>query len=98
MNGFWTCGPFKEAEERLERMAFRVEQMNHLMALIEEDKLNQEQMLSESIDEKLVAMMAQLDIDKRMAILLGVSDGHEEKNDEISGETLLKLIGQRPEK
>ena len=32
MKGFWTCGPFKEAEERLERMAFRVEQMNHLMA------------------------------------------------------------------
>ena len=94
MKGFWTCGPFQEAEERQARIAFKMEQMEHLMALIEEDKINQELILSGSIDEKLIASMIQLDIDKKIAILLGVPDGNEKKNDEISRKTLLKLVNQ----
>ena len=36
MKGFWTCGPFKEANDRLEQMAFRVEQMRVFMEVLEE--------------------------------------------------------------
>ena len=95
MKGFWTCGPFKEAEERLANMSFKMEQMQHLMMLIEEDKENQLIIKTGSDDEKLIASMIQLDIDKKMEILLGVSDGNEEKNDEISREALLEFVNQR---
>jgi len=97
MKGFWTYGPFKEFEDKITQRQFKMEQMEHLMALIEEDKTNQELILSGSVDEKLIASMIQLDIDKKMAILLGVPDGHEKTNDEISRETLLELIGKRTE-
>ena len=94
MKGFWTCGPFKQFEDRIAQRAFKMEQMEHLMALIEQDRENQELILSGTPDEKLIASMIQLDIDKKMAILLGVTDGNEKTKDEISRETLLKLINQ----
>ena len=92
MKGFWTCGPFKEIHERIERMSFRAEQMKVFMDILEEDKANQKLLLSGSLDEQAVAAMIQLDIDKKIAILLGIPDGYEEKNDEISREALLELI------
>jgi len=97
MKGFWTCGPFKEMEDRRENMAYRMEQMEIFLKVIEEDKNNQEIIASGSFDEKMIASLIQLDIDKRMAILLGVPDGNEKTNDEISRETLLELIRKRPE-
>lgn len=92
MKGFWTCGPFKEIHERIERMSFRAEQMKVFMDILEEDKINQKLLLSGSLDEQAVAAMIQKDIDKKIAILLGIPDGYEEKNDEISREALLELI------
>ena len=32
MKGFWTCGPFKQFEDRIAQRAFKMEQMEHLMA------------------------------------------------------------------
>ena len=84
MKGFWTCGPFKEAEERLERMVFRIEQMKMFLEILEEDKNNQEIIVSGSLDEKLVASMVQQDIDNKIATILGIPNGNEEKDDEIS--------------
>lgn len=84
MKGFWTCGPFKEAEERLERMVFRIEQMKMFLEILDEDKNNQEIIASGSLDEKLVASMVQKDIDNKMATILGIPNGNEEKDDEIS--------------
>jgi len=92
MKGFWTCGPFKEIHERIERMSFRAEQMKVFMDILEEDKINQKLLLSGSLDEQAVAAMVQIDIDKKIAILLGIPDGYEKKNDEISRKTLLELI------
>jgi len=94
---FWTCGPFKETIDRVERMAFRAEQMKLFLDILEEDQKNQELLVSGSFDEKLVATMVQQDIDKKMATILGIPNGNEETNDEISRETLLELIGKRPE-
>ena len=73
-------------------MSFRAEQMKVFMDILEEDKANQKLLLSGSLDEQAVAAMIQLDIDKKIAILLGIPDGYEEKNDEISREALLELI------
>jgi len=92
MKGFWTCGPFKEIHDRMERMSFRAEQMKVFMDILEEDKVNQELLVSGSLDEQLVAAMIQTDIDKKIAIILGIPDGNEEKNDEISRETLLESV------
>lgn len=92
MSQFWTCGPFKKAHDRVEKMSYRVEQMKVFMDILEEDKANQKLLLSGSLDEQAVAAMIQLDIDKKIAILLGIPDGYEEKNDEISREALLELI------
>ena len=92
MKGFWTCGPFKEIHERIERMSFRAEQMKVFMDILEEDKRNQKLLLSGSLDEQAVAAMIQLDIDKKIAIILGIPHDYEETNDEISREALLELI------
>ena len=97
MKSFWTCGPFKAAHDRVAMMAFRGEQMKVFLDILEEDEVNQELMRSGSLDEQLVAAMVQSDIDKKIAIILGIPDGHEKKNDEISRETLLELVRKRTE-
>ena len=89
---FWTCGPFKEAIDRAQKMAFKAEQMKLFLELLEEDQKNKELLTSGSLDEKLIAQMVQLDIDKKVATILGIPDGHEETNDEISREALLESI------
>ena len=96
MKDFWTCGPFKECNDRMENMAFRIEQMRIFTELLEEDKSNQNVIENGSAEEKLLASMIQLDIDKKMATLLGVPNGREKKVDEISGETVLEFIDKRP--
>ena len=35
MKGFWTCGPFKEAEDRREQAQFRMEQMQQFLDILE---------------------------------------------------------------
>ena len=48
--------------------------------------------------EKLIASLAQLEIDKKIATMLGVPyDGTEEANDEILRAVLLEHVRQRPE-
>jgi len=97
MKKFWICGPFKEVEDRMERAAFKMEQMRIFLDLLEEDKRNQKLLSSDSIDEILLAKVVQADIDKRLNILLGIPNDDEKKDDEISRETILKFIRERTE-
>lgn len=92
MKGFWTCGPFKEAEDNLARMVFRAEQMKVFMDVLEEAEQIEKILETGTTEEKLLASLVQLDIDKKLDILLGVPDGNEETNDEISGETVLESL------
>ena len=92
MKGFWTCGPFKEANDRLERMVFRAEQMKVFMDVLDESKKVEEVIETGTPEEKLLAAMMQLDIDRKIDVLIGVPDGNEEENDEISGETILESL------
>ena len=92
MKGFWTCGPFKEANDRLEQMAFRVEQMRVFMEVLEEHEKIEEVLETGTPDEKLLAGLMKLDIDKKLEVLIGVPDGYEEKNDEVPRETILESL------
>ena len=87
---FWTCGPFKEAADKLEMMVYKAEQMRIFMETIEESKKVDDLILNGSTEEKLIARMVKLDIDNKLEILIGKPDGHEEKDDEIPRETILE--------
>ena len=91
MKGFWTCGPFKEAEDNLARMVFRAEQMKVFMDVLEEAEQIEKILETGTTEEKLLASLVQLDIDKKLDILLGVPDGNEETNDEIFGKIEVQL-------
>ena len=92
MKGFWTCGPFKEANDRLETMVFRAEQMRVFMEVLDEHEKIEEVLETGSPDEKLLAGLMKLDIDKKLEILIGVPDGYEEENDEVPRETILESL------
>ena len=92
MKGFWTCGPFKEANDRLDMMVFRAEQMKVFMEVLEEHEQIEKILESGSPDEKLLARLMKLDIDKKLEILIGVPDGYEEENDEIPREAILESL------
>lgn len=92
MKGFWTCGPFKEAEDNLDKMIFRAEQMKIFMETLEEVKKVDELIETGTKEERLLASMVKLDLDKKIEILMGIPDGHEETDDEISRETLLESL------
>jgi len=99
MTKFWTCGPFKEAEERAELMAFKAEQMSKLLQVIEESKANEEILENGTDTEKLLASIVQIEIDNKIATLLGVPiDGTEKENDEVLREVLFEHIGKGPKK
>ena len=92
MKGFWTCGPFKEANDRLEMMVFRAEQMRVFMEVLDEHEKIEEVLETGSPDEKLLAGLMKLDIDKKLEVLIGVPDGYEEENDEVPRETILESL------
>ena len=92
MKGFWTCGPFKEANDRLEQMVFRAEQMRVFMDVLDEHEKIEEVLETGTPDEKLLAGLMKLDIDKKLEVLIGVPDGYEEENDEVPRETILESL------
>ena len=98
MKGFWTCGPFKEAADKLELMVFKAEQMRVFMETLDEAAKCDEIIESGTTEEKLLASMIKLDIDKKIETLIGIPDGNEEENDEISGETILESLERFAEK
>tara|TARA_Y100000593_G_C4064688_1_gene216138 strand:- start:196 stop:489 length:294 start_codon:yes stop_codon:yes gene_type:complete len=89
---FWTCGPFKEANDRLELMVYKAEQMKLFMETLDEINKIDEIINSGNIEEKLLASMIKVDVDKKLETLIGIPDGHKEKNDEILGETILESL------
>ena len=98
MKDFWTCGPFKEAADKLEMMVFKAEQMNIFMETLEEMKKLDAVIETGTTEERIVASMMKLDVDKKLEILIGIPDGCEETNDEISRETILESFERFTEK
>ena len=92
MKEFWTCGPFKKANDDLKQMVFRAEQMKVFLDTLEEAERIDEIIETGTKEEKLIASMMKLDVDKKIETLIGVPDGNEEKDAEISGETILESL------
>lgn len=98
MKEFWTCGPFKKANDDLKQMVFRAEQMKVFLDTLEEAERIDEIIETGTKEEKLIASMMKLDVDKKIETLIGVPDGNEEKDAEISGETILESLERFAEK
>lgn len=90
MKGFWTCGPFKEAADNLAQMVFKAEQNKHLMDVLEQLEKIEKIIKEGTEEERLLAVLMKLDIEDKLDVLLGIKNGREKKNDEISREALLK--------
>ena len=96
MKNFWTCGPFKEAQDRLEKSIWRMEQVSLLMEIIDEHKELERQLVIGTVEEKLLASLMKIENEKRLNLILGITeDGNEETNDEVSGEAILESILDR---
>lgn len=98
MKEFWTCGPFKKANDDLKQMVFRAEQMKVFLDTLEEAERIDEIIETGTKEEKLIASMMKLDVDKKIETLIGVPDGNEEEDAEISGETILESLERFAEK
>ena len=98
MKGFWTCGPFKEVEDRLEKSMWKLEQTALFLDIIKEYKEIEEQLDKGTVEEKLLAGLMKIENEKRLNLILGITeDGNKEKNDEVSGEAILESILERAE-
>ena len=97
MKGFWTCGPFKEADDRRERMSFRIEQMEKFLSILENLENIENQMLSGSVEEVYVGMMMKEDTERDLRTILGIKDDRQEENSEILRKAILESITRTEE-
>lgn len=98
MNEFWTCGPFKKANDDLQKMIFRAEQMKIFLDTLEEAKKIDEIIDTGTPEEKLIASMMKLEVDTKIETLIGVPDGNKKENAEILRETILESLKGHAEK
>ena len=97
MKGFWTCGPFKEADDRRERMSFRIEQMQKFLGILENLENIENQMLSGSVEEVVVGMMMKEDAERDLRTILGIKDDRQEEDSKILREAILESITRTEE-
>ena len=92
---FWTCGPFKEVEDRRELANFKIAQQIMLQSILDElesiDKLYEKG----TTDDMLLAAMMKPDVERKLDIILGIqNDDGQAKSDEVLRETILKSISR----
>ena len=97
MKGFWTCGPFKEADDRRERMSFRIEQMEKFLGILENLESIEKQILSGSVEEIYVGMMMKEDAERDLRTILGIKDDRQEEDSEILRKAILESIARTKE-
>ena len=94
MKGFWTCGPFKEADDRRERMSFRIEQMEKFLSILENLESIEKRITSGSVEEVYIGMMMKEDAERDLRTILGIKDDRQEENSEILREAILESIAR----
>lgn len=92
MKGFWTCGPFKEAEDRREQAQFRMEQMQQFLDILENLHKIEEKIMSGSLEEKYLGLMMKGDAEKDLDTILGIENERKETDTEILGKTILESL------
>ena len=97
MKGFWTCGPFKEAEDRRERMSFRIEQMEKFMTILENLEKIDKQIEEGSVEDKYIGLMMKGDMERDLNVILGIEDDRQEQDSTILGKAILESIARTEE-
>ena len=97
MKGFWTCGPFKEAEDRRERISFRIEQMERFLSILENLETIENQIVSGSVEEIYVGIMMKEEAESDLRAILGIEDDRQEESSEILREAILESITRTEE-
>lgn len=97
---FWTCGPFKEANDRLEIVQFKMMQQMLFQDIIKELQQIENLIENGTIDEKILAAMMHPDIESKLNTILGIPDNDDgqTKSDEVFRETIFKSISGITEK
>jgi hypothetical protein len=90
MKGFWTCGPFRESEERRYIMNFRISQMEKFLSILQNLQVIEEQIQSGSEEDQLIGTLIRQDLEKDLKEILGISDDGQEKSSKILGKNILK--------
>ena len=98
MKGFWTCGPFKEADDRRERMSFRIDQMEKFLGILENLESIEQQMASGSIEDVYIAMMMKDDAERDLHTILGIEDDRQEEDSEVLRKAILESVTRTKEK
>ena len=89
---FWTCGPFKEAEDRRKRVQFKFEQMEKFMEIIDNLKKMDETIETGSLEDKYLAMLMKQDVERDLDTILGIKNDGKEENKEILGKAILESL------
>ena len=97
MKGFWTCGPFKDVEDRRERAIFRMEQTEKFLSILENLERINSQIVSGSLEEKYLGLMMKGDIERDLHIILGIENEREETDTEVLGEAILQSLTRTTE-
>lgn len=92
MKGFWTCGPFKEVEDRQEQSRFRIEQMEKFLNILQNLDKIECQIVSGSLEEKYLGLMMQADAERDLNTILGIENEREKTDTEILGEAILESL------
>jgi hypothetical protein len=89
---FWTCGPFKEVQDRADQFAFRMIQSEKFMNILKELE-DIEKLENSTPDEKMLAALMKLDVELKLNKILGVPDeSREEEDDEVSRKAILESL------
>lgn len=97
MKGFWTCGPFKEMEDRREQISFRIEQQERLGQILESLEEIEKQIASGSIEDKYLGLMMKEDVERDLRTILGIEDDRQEKDSEILRKAILESVTRTEE-
>ena len=90
---FWTCGPFKELEDRREETNFRIQQQALFQSILQELADAEELYKNGSTDEMLLAAMMIPELENKLHTILGIqNDVGQTESHEVLRETILKSI------
>lgn len=89
---FWTCGPFKEAEDRRNKVQFRFEQMAKFMEILDNLKKMDETIETGSLEDKYLALLMKQDVEQDLNTILGIENDGKEENKEILGKAILESL------
>lgn len=92
---FWTCGPFKELEDRREETNFRIQQQALFQSILQELEDVENLYENGTADEKLLAAMMKPELEKKLHTILGIqNDVGQTEGHEVLRETILESISR----